>query len=50
MLLRADDKEIVMDMDGVEYTIPYDAMTKAKLVLTDELWEEYQAAHEAVEL
>lgn len=50
MLLRADDKEIVMDMDGAEYTIPYDAMTKAKLVLTDELWEEYQAAHEAVEL
>ncbi|MDO4161693.1 MAG: ribosome maturation factor RimP [Pseudomonadota bacterium] len=49
-LLRADDKEIVMDMEGTEYTIPYTAMTKAKLVLTDELWEEYLAAHEAVEL
>ncbi len=49
-LLRADSQNAVVEMDGVEYVVPYTAMTKAKLVLTDELWEEYQAAHEAVEL
>ena len=40
-------------MDGTEYSIPFDAVSKAKIVLTDELLAEYMAAHEnddAVEL
>ena len=41
---------IVLAMDGTEYTIPFGLIGKAKLVLTDELWEEYQAAHVADEL
>ena len=41
--------ELVTDEEQ-KYTIPYSAINKAKLVLTDELWNEYQSAHEAVEL
>jgi len=41
---------IVLAMDETEYTIPFSVVSKAKLVLTDELWEEYQAAHVADEL
>ena len=47
------DNNIVLDMDGTEYSIPFDAVSKAKIVLTDELLAEYMAAHEnddAVEL
>lgn len=40
---------IVMTMDEVQYTIPFAAISKAKLVVTDELWEEYMAAHQAAE-
>jgi hypothetical protein len=36
-------------MEDTVYTIPFDLIAKAKLVVTDELWEEYQSAHEAVE-
>ena len=28
-------------MNNKEYSIPFDVITKAKLVLTDELWEEF---------
>lgn len=49
-IVRADEQNIVVDMENVEYTIPYSAVAKAKLVITDELWEEYQSAHEAVEI
>lgn len=44
------DEVIVLSADDVEYTIPFAAVNKAKLILTDELWNEYMAAHEAVEL
>jgi hypothetical protein len=40
----------VLGEETTEYTIPFAQIAKAKLVLTDELWEEYLAAHEAVEL
>ncbi|MBR3676134.1 MAG: ribosome maturation factor RimP [Alphaproteobacteria bacterium] len=40
---------IVMTMDDMQYTIPFAAISKAKLVVTDELWEEYMAAHQAAE-
>jgi len=40
---------IVLTMDETQYTIPFALVAKAKLVITDELWEEYMAAHEAAE-
>lgn len=40
---------IVITMDEVQYTIPFALISKAKLVVTDELWEEYMAAHQAAE-
>lgn len=43
------DNVVVADGENT-YTIPFDLINKAKLVVTDELWEEYQAAHEAVEI
>lgn len=43
------NNNVVLMMDETAYTIPFDLITKAKLVVTDELWEEYQSAHEAVE-
>ena len=49
----ADNNDIVLEMDGKEYVIPFEAVSKAKIVLTDELLAEYMAAHEndeAVEL
>ncbi len=49
----SDNDDIVLEMDGKEYTIPFSDISKAKIVLTDELLAEYMAAHEndeAVEL
>ena len=45
-----DDENVTINMEDTLYTIPFAEINKAKLVITDELWEEYQAAHEAVEL
>lgn len=36
-ILSTNDKSVVILMDGIEYTIPYTSINKAKLVLTDEL-------------
>jgi ribosome maturation factor RimP len=49
-ILRTDAQNVVLGEETTEYTIPFAQIAKAKLVLTDELWEEYLAAHEAVEL
>ena len=38
-----EDNTISFSMDDKEYSIPYDSVAKAKLVLTDELWNEYIA-------
>ena len=38
-----DDNTILFLMDEKEYSIPFDSVSKAKLVLTDELWDEYVA-------
>ena len=38
-----DDNTILFLMDEKEYSIPFDSVSKAKLVLTDELWNEYVA-------
>ena len=45
-----DDLNVVINMDETLYTIPFALINKAKLVITDELWEEYQAAHDAAQL
>ena len=49
----SDNNDIVLEMDGKEYTIPFSDISKAKIVLTDELLAEYMAKHqndEAIEL
>ena len=42
-------ENVVLTMDDTQYTIPFALISKAKLVVTDELWEEYVAAHQAAE-
>lgn len=49
-ITEVNGQNVTVDMDGSLYTIPFAEINKAKLVITDELWAEYQAAHEAVEL
>lgn len=49
-ILKIVDQDIVLADEKEEYTIPFTAIAKAKLVVTDELWEEYQAAQEAAEV
>ena len=44
------DNNVILAAEEATYTIPFDLIAKAKLVITDELWEEYQSAHEAVEI
>ena len=38
-----EDNTISFSMEDKEYSIPFDSVAKAKLVLTDELWNEYVA-------
>ena len=38
-----EDNTISFSMDDKEYLIPYSSVAKAKLILTDELWNEYVA-------
>jgi ribosome maturation factor RimP len=44
-----DGENIVLTTDLEQYTIPFSAVAKAKLVANDELWQEYMAAHQAAE-
>ncbi|MBR1841127.1 MAG: ribosome maturation factor RimP [Alphaproteobacteria bacterium] len=39
-------QDIVLTDEKAEYIIPFTAINKAKLVVTDELWERYQASQE----
>jgi ribosome maturation factor RimP len=39
-----DDNQVVMLMEGVSYNIDYDNISKAKIVITDELWEQFLKA------
>ena len=41
---------IILVADETTYTIPFALVSKAKLVVTDELWEEYMAAHQTAEV
>jgi len=45
-----DNGNVLFEMDGVTHTIPFEQISKAKLVLTDELLNEYANAQEEVEL
>ena len=38
-----ENNSIIFSMDDKEYSIPYQSVSKAKLLLTDELWNEYVA-------
>lgn len=50
-VLSVDAKNnILLEMEGAQYAIPFDDVNKAKLVLTDELWAAYEAEQEAIEL
>lgn len=44
------DEHIHIEMDGNEYVTSFDNVAKAKIVITDELWEKYQSEHENDEL
>lgn len=45
-----NQNNVHVDMDGKEYVIAFDNISKAKIVITDELWEKYLAEHETIEL
>jgi ribosome maturation factor RimP len=51
-LIKGVDAEnrVHIDMDGQEYVTDFDNIAKAKIVITDELWEKYQNEHENDEL
>ena len=50
-IISVDDKEnIRFDMDGKEWLIPFDAVSKAKLLITDELLAKYAETHPEIEL
>ena len=42
--------DVVLSVDEQQLAVPFDLINKAKLVITDELWEKYQAEHETAEL
>lgn len=46
-LLGVDDDEIRIDVDGTTCSVPFDAIHRAKLILTDELIAASQGAHDA---
>lgn len=43
----SSDGKISLSMDGTDYQIAFDNILKAKIVITDELWEEYLKTHKA---
>ena len=42
---NVEGDNIILNMEDVDYTIAYDNISKAKIVLTDELWEQYLKSH-----
>ena len=50
-IISVDDREnIHFDMDGKEWDIPFAAVSKAKLLITDELLAKYEETHPEIEL
>lgn len=43
MLKGVVDGNVVLDVEGTEYAVPFDSISKAKIVLTDELLAAYEA-------
>ncbi|MBR5599555.1 MAG: ribosome maturation factor RimP [Alphaproteobacteria bacterium] len=41
----SNEGKIALKMDDVIYNIAYENVSKAKIILTDELWEQYLKAH-----
>ena len=41
----SEDNVITLTMENIAYTIAFDNIAKAKIVLTDELWEKYLKSH-----
>jgi ribosome maturation factor RimP len=41
----SSNNEVLLKMDEVVYSIAFDNISKAKIILTDELWAEYLKAH-----
>lgn len=39
-----ENNQVVLHMEGVSYNIDYDNISKAKIVITDELWEQFLKA------
>jgi ribosome maturation factor RimP len=42
--------EITLEMETTEYKIAFDNVAKAKIVITDELWEQYLKSHKSAEV
>jgi len=40
-----EENKVHLEMDGREYVIPFDAVSKAKIVITDELLQKYVDEH-----
>ncbi len=43
------EEEIIIEDGENTYKVPFSAITKAKIVLTDELWEKYLKSHKSSE-
>lgn len=41
----SSNNEVLLKIDDVTYNIAFDNISKAKIILTDELWAEYLKAH-----
>lgn len=50
-ILSVDEKSnVIFEMESVTYVIPFENISKARLILTDELFKAYMDAHPEVEL
>lgn len=45
----SSDNVITLEMDGADFDIAFDNVAKAKIVLTDELWEQYLKSRKSSE-
>ena len=45
----SSDNVITLEIDGADFDIAFDNVAKAKIVLTDELWEEYLKSRKSSE-
>ena len=49
VLNGVNDSDIEIEMDNQTYTIPFSAVSKAKIILTDELLAKWEAEHPMTE-